>query len=496
VRARSPEKRSLFEERKTKDRARSGSIDPAPRRRIVATLVSMLSAFACAEAAVPERDAAPHVLLITVDTLRADRTSPYGDRSSRTPTMARLAAEGTLFENAMSPMQMTRPSHDSLFTSLYPRDHGVVNNKIALGAGFTSMSEVLREAGHATAAFTAVKLLAPGSGLERGFDHFDPPREARTRPANEVVDAAIAWLRERPADRPFFVWVHLFDPHTPYAPPKAFLPEPTHGPGGRLESASIEDLIAVAGEHGGDLPREAVQRAEALYRGDIEYADAELGRLLAHLEDDGTLARTAIAFTADHGECFENGIYFEHSDCLYEGSARIPLIFRWPGHVAANVRRDEVVEILDVAPTLLALSGIERPEQFIGRDLFDPNSLPRDAAYLQHPLYSNRGAKNRSVRRLGRVMGEPTRPLIVSEELLGLRTRDWKYLRHGESEELFDLKRDPGEHQDVANAHPDVVARLRDRLEDWSRAHPQHHAQVELINDEMRATLEALGYIH
>lgn len=451
---------------------------------------------ACAETEATPPAQTTNVLLITVDTLRADRTSPYGDTQSRTPTMARLAAEGTLFENAMSPMQMTRPSHDSLFTSLYPRDHGVVNNKIPLDARFTSLAEVMRDAGHATAAFTAVKLLAPGSGLERGFDHFDPPTRARTRPAHEVVDAALSWLGERPKDRPFFVWIHLFDPHTPYAPPAAFLPQAGTEPGGEFDSASVEALIELAQENGGDLPRAAVERAEALYRGDIEYADAQLGRVVSGLEREGLLERTAIAFTADHGECFENGIYFEHSDCLYEGSARIPLIFRMPGRVAAGERRGEVVEILDVAPTLLSLVGVERPEPFLGRDLFDTGEPPREAAYLQHPLYSNTGAKNRAVRRLSRVMGEPTRPLIVREELLGVRTREWKYLRHGDAEELFDLARDPKESRNVAADHPEVVMRLRSQLDQWSEAHPQHHSEVEMINDEMRATLEALGYLH
>ncbi len=472
----------------------TGCVDPEPQTAPDAPGASDATAAPDAAAA-HHAPTAPNALLITMDTLRADHIAPYGDATSRTPTMQRLASEGTLFENAMSPMQMTRPSHGSLLTSLYPRDHGVVNNKIALDSQFRSLAQVFHDAGYATAAFTAVKLLAPGSGLEHGFDHFDAPREARTRDARAVIDAAEQWLQARPAPRPFFVWVHLFDPHTPYAPPEDLRPAAGPGPGGDLVSAGIEEMIELARSNGNDLPRSAVDRAKALYRGDIEYADRELGRLFTTLERDALLDRTAVVLTADHGECFENGIYFEHSDCLYEGAARIPLIFRFGDHVATGQRRDDVVEILDVAPTLLSLVGLEVPEAFLGRRLFDASSKEREAAFLQHPLYSNVGAKNRSVRRLSRVMGEPTLPLVVREELLGVRTRKWKYLRRGNHEELYDLERDPQETRNIAAAHPDVTEALHARLEAWSNAHPQHQVQTEQINDEMRATLEALGYV-
>lgn len=440
--------------------------------------------------------ALPHVMLITIDTLRADRTGPYRGDAKTTPHIGRLAREGTLFEAAMSPMQMTRPSHGSLFTSLYPRDHGVVNNKIALGETFRSLVEEFSDAGYATAAFTAVTLLAPGSGVERGFDHFDPPTRARTRPAEDVILSAEQWLEARPPSQPFFVWIHLFDPHTPYAPPAAFAPPGTTEVASELREASIENLIALASRYEGDLPRAAVERAMDLYQGDIEYTDHWLGRLLERLDDRELSENTIVALTADHGECFENGIYFEHADCLYEGSSRIPLIFRYPRHIEAGTRRPEVVEILDVAPTLLALSGLPIPDAFAGRDLFDPDIAPSEIAFLQHPLYSNAGAHNRSVRRLRKVMGVPTRPLVLSEELIGLRTREWKYLLRGDEQELYHLPTDPSESRNVAALHPETAKRLQKRLLAWSEAHPQHHTNVEMINDEMRATLQALGYLH
>lgn len=436
------------------------------------------------------------MVLITVDTLRADRTGPYRPNSQATPSIAKLAKQGTLFEAAMSPMQMTRPSHSSLFTSLYPRDHGVVNNKISLEPGFRSLAEVFRDHGYTTAAFVGVTLLGPESGAERGFEHFDFPTAARTRPAKQVVSAALEWLPERPRDKPFFLWMHLFDPHTPYAPSPPFAPAANDAISKAMSEASIEQLMAIEARHGGNLPRAAYERAVALYQGDIEYTDHWLGRFIDELASSSPEDRTLIALTADHGECFENGIFFEHSDCLYEGAARIPLIFRYPGRIAAGARRSEVVEILDVAPTLLAMVDLPVPESFLGRKLFDEADTARGAAFLQHPLYSNIGAETRKLRRLRRVMGTPTKEILVSEELLGIRTEEWKYLIHGDHEELYHLASDPAETLDVASDNPEVTRELRERLEAWSAAHPQHHADVGMINDELRATLEALGYLH
>jgi arylsulfatase A-like enzyme len=462
---------------------------------MVVALATTSFLLACSESDPPTESSATNVVLITVDTLRADRTGPYRESSQATPNIAKLAGQGTLFEAAISPMQMTRPSHDSLFTSLYPRDHGVVNNKISLASGFRTLAEVFREHGYATAGFVGVSLLGPDSGVARGFEHFDHPVDVRTRSAEQVVGAVASWLAERSRDEPYFVWVHFFDPHTPYAPPAAFAPVARGSVARAIPEASIERLMAIAEQHGGDLPKAAVERALALYQAEIEYTDHWLGRLLEVVDASASGQHTAVALTADHGECFENGIYFEHSDCLYEGAARIPLIFRAPGRVGAGIRRGEVVEILDIGPTLLALAELPVPAGFLGRKLFDEADPARDVAFLQHPLYSNTGAQNRKVRRLRSVMGSPTREILIAEELIGVRTRDWKYLLRGDHEELYHLASDPGETRNVAPDHPSVVVELRQKLKAWSTAHPQHHANVELINDEMRATLEALGYL-
>jgi arylsulfatase A-like enzyme len=438
----------------------------------------------------------PNVILITIDTLRADRLTVYGAKRANTPTLDRLAREGTLFESAISPMQMTRPSHYSILTSLYPRDHGVVNNKISLEPGFLTLTEVFRNAGYQTAAFVSVSLLGENSGAEKAFDHFVPPDERRVRSADEVIPDVLRWFDRSSRDKPFFLWVHLFDPHIPYAPPPDFAPESANPEFADLRKATKEVLIAIGQKHGGDLPRTAFDRIVDLYQGDINFTDHWLGMLIDKLRREETLDEAIVALTADHGECFENGIYFEHADCLYEGAARVPLIIRHPPVVPSGARRPEVVELLDVAPTLLSLASIPVPKDFLGRDLFEPSDEPRGSAFLQHPFYSNIGVHNRQLLRLDSVAGDPVKNLLIAEEQIGIRTADWKYLATGERVELYDLKNDPGEVRNLASERPEIAAALQERLDTWSAKHPQYRADMGQINDEMRATLKALGYVY
>ena len=339
----------------------------------------------------------PNVLLITIDTLRADRLGAYGSETTRTPHIDRLAREGIVFENALAAAPMTRPSHFSLFTSVYPRDHGSLNNQIPLRGGIPLLPEAFRQGGYQTAAVTATaRLLGNGSGLERAFDVLLQAQSTQ-EPADVVVPKGQEWLGQRDPDRPFLLWLHLFDPHMPYEPPPRFRPDPKDDIGRGLETVRHSDLAEIASSHGDDLPREAFDRALALYAGEVEYVDHWIGVLMEGLRAQGVLDRTVVVFTADHGECFENGSYFEHGNCLYEGAVRVPLILRYPAKIPALSRRSDVVENLDVAPTLLELCGLVSPATFLGRDLFGP-SEGHEIAFVQHPL-PPRGSTNAAARR-------------------------------------------------------------------------------------------------
>lgn len=437
------------------------------------------------------------VLLITVDTLRADHLSAYGAEHVRTPHIDRLASEGTLFENAISPMQMTRPAHFSLFTSSYPRDHGVLNNRLALPEAPPVLAERFRLAGFRTAGFVSVALMGRNSGAARGFETFVHPTRVHQRIADETVESAAAWIRELRSDERFFLWVHLFEPHTPYEPPPELRPASPEDVSREMPTADLEGLARIARRHGGDLPEPFLRRAKGLYAGEVVYADRWVGELMKRLEQAGRADSTLVVLTADHGECFDHGVFFDHGGCLYEGSSRVPLIFRGPGRLPTGQRRSEVVELLDVAPTLLSLSGLERPESFQGRDLFDPNDAPREAAFLQHPIYSDRQLENRSrlALRLGSVAGQRVAPPLRGVERVGVRTADWKFLLTGDHEELYHLESDPLEAKNVSREHPEVAKRMRARIEAWRRIHPIEMIQPARIDTDLRETLEALGYL-
>jgi arylsulfatase A-like enzyme len=310
-------------------------------RSICIPLASVALLLACTEASEPARG--PNVVLVTIDTLRADSLGAYGARTPRTPHVDRLAREGTLWENATSSIPATKPSHFSLLSSRYPRDHGVLNNEGVLPDDVLSVVEVFQRAGWSTAGFVASSLLDSSSGAARGFDLLDAPRRP-TRDADRVVPRATRWLEEVALSEPFFLWIHLFDPHIPYAPPPEHVPAEAASGSNGLARVGWKSLASIAEAHAGDLPREVLERALALYAGEVAHVDHWMGVLLDALERRELLDQTALLFTADHGECFENGIYFFHSNCLYEAAVRVPLILRYPRAVESGLRRPEVVE--------------------------------------------------------------------------------------------------------------------------------------------------------
>jgi len=268
-----------------------------PLRPALLLAVALL-ANACSRG--PER-----VLLVTIDTLRADRLGCYGREGAQTPTLDGIAAEGVRFETAISPAPVTLPSHASLMTALDPPSHGVRYNSIfRLEEGFPTLAEGMRTAGFKTAAFVGAMVLERDFGLARGFDSYDdqmPPRwgmgraQRAERSADAVVDEAIAWLEKAP-DR-FFLCVHLFDPHAKYEPPPDFA------------RAFPDDP----------------------YAGEIAFVDAELGRLLKHLNQRWPDQRTLVVATSDHGESLFDHDEPTHSYGIYDSTQRVPLLMQGPG---------------------------------------------------------------------------------------------------------------------------------------------------------------------
>ncbi len=460
--------------------------------RIVSALLLAGLTFACVEESPPAVD---RVILITVDTLRADHLSAYGSQVSETPNMDRLAAEGLLFESAISPLPETRPSHFTMFTSRYPRDHGVMNNASTLDPEAVTLPALFAEAGYRTAGFAGCALFDEAMGAELGFEHFDAPEQPQ-RAAHEVVPRALEWLRSLGPEEPFFLWLHLFDPHMPYQPPPPF------NRGAELAETWPEfawpALLAEAEASDGDLPGDVFARAKELYAGEVEYADHWLGRFFESEELAPAWNQTLVLLTADHGECFAKGVFFDHSQCIDEGAIAVPMLLRSPHGVPRGESRAAPVEHLDIGPTLLRLAGLPVPDAFRGRGLLERTVAEADTpGFFQHPLYREIDIENRRevLRRLRSVAGEPTRDIVGDEVQMGARTREWKYVRRGAEETLYHLSVDPAEREDLSQQDPERLRKLRAAGRSWLRDHPVDPSELPEIPPEMVEKLQALGYL-
>lgn len=438
------------------------------------------------------------VVLVTVDTLRADALGAYGASSQATPAIDRLAAEGVRFDAAVAPMPVTRPSHFSIFTGRYPREHGVVNNQLTLPEEARTLAEIFRAAGFRTGGFPGVKLLQEKSGANQGFEAFVVPEGLEDR-AGTVVDRALAWLAEIGPEERFFLWLHVFDPHMPYEPlPELVPPAEPGSASGVGDRATMRRLKALAQRNGGDVEARAAARIHALYQAEVAGVDAALGRLFAAIGERPQGPETAIAFTADHGECFDHGYFFRHADCLYEGAVRVPLILRGPGAHAGR-RVAEPVELVHLGSTLLRSAGLPTPESFRSRDLLrDPLEMP-EQAFVQPILSDDRAAlgRERSWAGIESVAGVPLRPSLRSPgEPVAVRDGRWKYLLGGPlGEELYDLESDPGERTNLAEREHRRTRELRAAARRFQREVPFQVLQEGALPPALRKQLESLGYL-
>jgi arylsulfatase A-like enzyme len=436
----------------------------------------------------------PNLILVTVDTLRADHLGAYGYARDTSPNLDALAREGALFERCYSESATTGAAHASLFTSLPPPEHGVYANRQRF-PNLPSLMSALGGAGYYTVGFASSIVVGRKSGLQDHFDHFDDEltsvernRSARAeRPANDTIAAVRRLLDRLPAGRPFFLWIHLIDPHGPYAAPV----DPDRYVADALARAETAELPAATRDwEPGRIPRYQLlgDRRDtayyvARYDAEIRYADAALGVLFADLRTRGLDERTLIAVTADHGETLDepgHRFYFTHGAITYEETVRVPLIIRPPAgeQRLARVDRTRPVSSLDVAPTLLALLGVDAPPGFRGRNLLNAPLSP-DAAMVSMGQYGSVG--------LEREIGTQ----------FGVRKGPWRFIVNSKdgSEELYDHTTDPREARNVAaTAEPAVLAELRDRLGPVVASRPAAEP-APAVPPEQVESLRALGYV-
>ncbi len=454
----------------------------------VAIAVTTLLALHCGSEGDPRR---PDILLITIDTLRADALEPYGAPDTLTPNIARLAGEGVVYEAATTPMPLTRPAHGSILTGLYPDQHGVLTNHQILPEEVVTLAEILRETGYQTAGFTGIRFLSRQSGLGQGFDAFDAPKKEEKPRAKDVVERASSWLAGADPGAPILLWVHVYDPHQPYEPPRKF----RRGIDAELErqipTIRWKSLNRVAKNNNGDVPADVFELVLDYYRGEVEYTDFWLGHLLEDF-DKVRDRSSMIVLTADHGECFEHGNYFEHSDCLYEGALRVPLIVRYPIGVGAGMRVGRRVSNLDITPTILHQLALPLPENLAGFPLQDDFSEDGGRFVLARPPDLRNPDRTPARRRFIRsVVGDPVAP-ATDPRTRGIVDRLWKYLWTPDSEQLYRL---PDEGLNRAAAEENIRAGLLKALQAELLRYPAGGEAPEDQDPETLEALEALGYV-
>jgi choline-sulfatase len=440
------------------------------------------------EVAVAKAEPAKSVILLLIDTMRADKLRAYNPNTRvETPALEQFAKEGAMFVNAQAPENWTKPSVASILTGLYPATHGTKQSEARLPDGVLMVSEVFKQAGLKTASFLANGYVSDKFGFNQGWDFYtNYIRENKSTTAETVFKEAGDWITKHKDER-FFVYIQTIDPHVPYDPPSEFLkkydPEPYTG---LISPRKTPELLEQVKRNPPVVTFTQRDRdhLEALHDGEVTYHDQQFGRFVERLKQLGLYDQVLFVVTADHGEEFRDHGSFGHGHTVYQELLHVPFMVRRPGVVTAGKRIEETVGTLDISPTILAEAGVAVPEVMEGVD--------------------------RSEHLLGRV---PARPAVAFSDFLDdrrvIRAGRFKLILNGVNPTLFDLQADPGENQALdAAAHPIAMRYCRvllgqflgaRNLGDWlsseqrppARRFNQENTQID---EKTRQGLKALGY--
>ena len=426
-------------------------------RRLILILTALTAFYAAAQT--PAKPA-PNVVLITVDTLRADHIGCYGYKQIKTPNIDGLAGDGARFDRAFAVVPVTLPSHSSMLTGTYPMlsgMHDFSGNK--LSPLQPTLASVLKQAGYQTGAVIGAAVLDSRFGLNRGFDfyydHFDFSRldeanlDEMERPGNVVADVALDWLAKN-SQKKFFLWMHLYDPHFPYRPPEPYSREYSAQP----------------------------------YDGEIAFADEQVGRLLRFLKEKGIYRNTMIVLCGDHGESLGEHGEKTHGFFIYNATMHVPLIIRLPENATARVVADPV-SLVDLMPTILGAVGLETPSQVQGRSLLAGLSDNRTGDR------SDQTARERTL------YGETFLPRIHFNwsELRGSENTKYHFI-DAPRPELYDLAKDPGEVHNLFTEKKAVAEEMRAKLTGMIRDYSagKELAEKTGLDPALMERLKALGY--
>ncbi len=453
----------------------------------------------------PKPASKPNVLLISVDTLRADRLGSHGYHLPTSPTLDRLAEQGVRFDDASVPWPVTWPAMASMLTGTYPSTNGMrLLPRRPLPSDNVTLAEYLREAGYGTGAVVANVNVGRKFAFDQGFDHFveswatEATRQTgrpdfKNRPgrvkaftnATIVTDEAIELLNTFEEHQPFFLWLHYIDPHGPYLPPPPYqgLWHDQYAPNilreGRLPK--YQRQLDANGK-----PIRDLAHYEAQYDREIRYFDDQLQRLLADLEHRGLVQNTLMIVTADHGESLgEHFDYLNHGGTPHQPSVGVPLIVVFPGRVPVGQEVSAPVGLIDLTPTVLDLVGLDIPDEIQGQSLA---AVMSGAAGPHEFVFMESGTRS------------PTQLSVRHGKWKLVQIRapgDRKAFRLGESQ-LYDLETDPTEQTNVSAAHRAIVEKLAAALAQWKRDTPVYHGTEGMgqkgLDPQTKEMLRALGY--
>lgn len=484
-----------------------------PYRSILAILSLGLISLGATEVTVAESNK-PNVLLISIDTLRADSLGVYGCPKNTTPAIDHFSTQGTLFEYAIAQRGSTWPSLVSLHTSLYPVQHGVRKNGGIPDKNARHLAQILSTEGYECNAYIANAKRAEWHGFDKvvGFTFKNTPTpkdEIKQLPNfklehgvrevdrdGRVTELGLQFLKSA-GDEPFFLWLHYVMPHRPFGIPKSYKTVKTLF-GDPDYDGDIASALLSAQFEGSELPKADLDHVRNLYYRAVRVDDDYVRQVLAQLERSGLAENTVVILTADHGEnLFERAHHYGHSASIHEGVLRVPLIIRYPDAVPAGKRVSDVVELIDVAPTILEILGLPIPKAYQGKSLMP---AMRGNSVGLGPAFSEWEDKVLAVRtdRYRFVLN----PLGHHPEIIGMANLKAAGLdRHPgyiiEKEELFQIQDDPDELNNLAASKPELVKAFREQLIQWQKdmGWILNGAEEIEISDEVKEELEALGYI-
>ena len=431
------------------------------------------------------------MILLSIDTLRADHLPMYGYERDTSPNLAALAKDAVLFEQAFAAHTNTAPSHASMLTGLYPLVHGVRRNGMELRQDVATLPVILKKQGYATGAFVSGWTLQKHTKIQRGFDEYEDHLPKYERTGDATYDLARDWLRKTvKRQEPFFLFLHFFDPHYVYWPPvhyaQRFLPA-----GAKVGKGGFRGIPGYGWRR---MPKAQQREFVARYDGEIAFADAQVGRLLTDLESLGEDSRTIIVFVSDHGETlFERDWGVDHGARPYDEQIRVPLMIRFPNRMKGNTRVEAPVHHVDLLPTLLEWLSLPPVEGVAGRSLI-PLINGADGWGGPRPMFSLSRPEPKHMRRLKKEKLVAT-GLVASVRLPHAKLIEYPTEGGGRYGELFMLKEDPHEDTNVAEAHKALSDTLHQQLERWRASGDDSAPPAADIPEAVKEGLRALGYM-